>query len=120
MFQTHLAFVLLQTILFSYTPHPGEFEAKIGDILLRLHKQHVWPLSFGRDFHLEPLKEKGDKSLYLLKKCFLEVKRSILWLSLQHYCIFRNTHSSKWVQENSSLNNDVLKYTQYVCLIQVP
>ena len=41
MFQTHLAFVLLQTILFSYTPHPGEFEAKIRDILLRLYKQHV-------------------------------------------------------------------------------
>ena len=72
MFQTHLAFVLLQTILFSYTPHPGEFEAKIRDILLRLYKQHVWPLSFGHDFHLGPLKEKGNKSLCLLKNVFLK------------------------------------------------
>ena len=40
-FQTHLAFESLQTPLFSYTPHPGEFEAEIGDILSTLHKQHV-------------------------------------------------------------------------------
>ena len=62
MFQTHLAFVLLQTILFSYTPHPGEFEAKIRDILLRPYKQ-IRPLSFDHGFHLEPLKEKENKSL---------------------------------------------------------
>ena len=40
--------------LFSYTPHPGVFVARIANILLTLHIEHVWHLSFYPYFPLKP------------------------------------------------------------------
>ena len=40
--------------LFPYTPHPGVFVAGIANILLTLHIEHVWHLSFYPYFPLKP------------------------------------------------------------------
>ena len=55
----YLAFVSLQTPLFSYTPYPGVFVAGNAHILSAVHKQHASPLSF---CHHSPWRPKIFKS----------------------------------------------------------
>ena len=50
----YLAFVSLQTPLFSDTPNPGKFVAGNAHVLSAVHKQHASPLSFCHHFPWRP------------------------------------------------------------------